>query len=121
MAVPKKGWRKLTVDNRHFYWRTIGTDWGITLVVVTDAAFVSGKAAQQLKVNFDYDHYRTQVAVGVTTLRQQAAITPKIVRLAIERAMAMDPPFTGEIGAEVMLLAQEILQELQQEARTTSS
>ena len=117
MAVPKKGWRKLTVDNHHFYWRTIGTDWGITLVVVTDAAFIPNKTSQQLRITFDYDQLRTQIAPGAVALTQRVVITPRIVRLAIEQAIAMEPAFTGEIGAEDISLASAILQEFQQQAR----
>jgi hypothetical protein len=119
MAVPKKGWRKITVDDRRFYWRTLGSDWVITLVVVTDAAFIPQATSQQLRVSFKYDYLETPNTWGGATLTQQAAITPKIVRLAIEQAMKMEPPFTGEIGAEDISLNPAILQELQQQARVT--
>lgn len=29
MAVPRKGWRKISVEERTYHWRANGNDWGI--------------------------------------------------------------------------------------------
>jgi len=43
MAVPRKGWRKISVEGRVFHWRANGQDWGIEVVVATENAFAEGK------------------------------------------------------------------------------
>lgn len=117
MAVPRKGWRRITVEDRTYSWRAIGTDWGIDVVVVTEAAFERGKSAQQLRFNLDYDHIRTPHPGGAVALHQQAAVAPGVVRLAIERSLNLSPPFTGEPDALDIVLPKEIVSELQTSAR----
>src|SRR6187397_2529435 len=98
MAVPKKGWRKLTVEATEYYWRAIGTDWGISVVVATENAFRRGATAQQLRFSLDYDQRRvpftTAHGEGVS-LHQRAAVAPGIVHAAIESSLALPRPFTG--------------------------
>ena len=117
MAVPRKGWRPLLVDQRRYFWRAIGTDWGITVVVVTEAAFTRGASAQQLAFNLDYDHLQTPHADGSVSLKQRAAVAPGVIRLAIQRAVASTPRFTGDIGEENITLPAQTLSELQRAAR----
>lgn len=107
------------MDNSCFYWRTTGTDWGLILAVVTEKAFICSKTSQQLRITFEYDHLQIPIAPDVVRLRQRAAITPRIVRLAIEKAKVMTPPFTGEIGVPDIVLAPPFLGELQEEAKIT--
>jgi hypothetical protein len=117
MAVPKKGWRRITVDDRAYSWRAIGTDWGIDVVVVTVAAFERGKSAQQLRFSLDYDHIRTPHPGGGVALHQQAAVAPGVIRLAIERALDLSPPFTGAHDAPDVVLPSEVVATLQASAR----
>jgi len=117
MAVPKKGWRRITVENRTYSWRAIGTDGGIDVVIVTAAAFERGKSAQQLRFNLDYDHFRTPHPGGGFALHQQAAVAPGVIRLAIEHSLSLSPPFTGEHGAPDIFIPNEIIAELQASAR----
>jgi hypothetical protein len=117
MAVPKKGWRTIAVKERTYYWRANGTDWGIDVVIVTDAAFERGKVAQQLRFTLDYDHLETPRPAGGVSLHQRAAVAPGVVRLAIERALTLSPPFKGDHGAPHVTLPPELVAELQSSAR----
>ena len=117
MAVPKKGWRRITVDDRTYSWRAIGTDSGIDVVVVTAAAFERGKRAQQLRFSLDYDHIRTPHLGGGFALHQQAAVAPGLIRLAIEHARDLSPPFTGAHDAPDAVLPSEVVATLQASAR----
>ncbi len=128
MAVPRKGWRKITVHNQDYYWRAIGRDhpggdWpgGIDVVVVTETAFQRGQKAQQLKLSLRYDHletpYTTPYGNGIS-LHQQAAVTPRVVARAIEWAIAQEPPFTGESGLDDVEVSGGIVEELQALAHT---
>jgi len=117
MAVPKKGWRKITVRNARFFWRTLGTDWEVNAVVVTEAAFVSGKRAQQLLFTLDYDLRLIGCGDGFRSYRQRAVISPGVVRMAIELSLDMWPPFTGLHGLPDVLLPASALAELQAAAR----
>ncbi|NVJ25682.1 MULTISPECIES: hypothetical protein [Myxococcus] len=49
--------------------------------------------------------------------RQHAAIAPGVVRFALERALAAQPPFTGGVGPPDMWLSKEDLKEAQRLAR----
>ena len=117
MAVPRKGWRHITVKDRTYSWRAIGSDWGIDVVVVTEGAFERGKRAQQLRFNVDYDYIRTPHPSGGEALHQQTAVAPGLIRLAIERSLNLWPPFTGEHDASDIVLPKEIVSELQTSAR----
>ncbi|HET9954324.1 MAG TPA: hypothetical protein VFQ61_07465 [Polyangiaceae bacterium] len=117
MAVPRKGWREITVCDTTFYWRTFGTDGGLKVVVVTAAAFAHGNSAQQLRFTLDYDHERSPHSDGGARLYQRAAVAPSVVRLAIERAVSLLPPFTGENGQANMSLPADVLAEIQACAR----
>jgi hypothetical protein len=121
MAVPKKGWRPLVVNQRRYFWRAIGTDWGINVVVVTEAAFIRGATAQQLTFNLGYTHSHTLLPSGGVRLQQQTAVTPGVVALAIEYALASNPSFTGDVGKEDITLPGRIVSELQGRARIGST
>lgn len=116
MAVPRKGWRPLALGQQTYYWRANGHDWGIEVVIVTEAAFISGARAQQLVFTLDYDHHRTPYPGG-TSLQQQAAVSPGIIRSAIEYALVADPPFTGTPGGNDISLPAHTLTALQDRAR----
>lgn len=117
MAVPRKGWRRLIVDGRQYFWRAIGTDWDINVVAVTEAAFIKGVTAQQLAFSLDYDHLQTPLPDGSVRLRQRAAVAPGVVALAIRHAVASTPSFTGNIGDPHVTVAAEVLKKLQENAR----
>ena len=117
MAVPRKGWRKISVEGRVYHWRANGTDWSVDVVVVTDAAFARGARAQQLVFSLDYDHLRTPLGNGGVGLTQRAAVAPGVVRLALEHALAAESPFTGAAGAADVTLSAQALAEVQARAR----
>lgn len=117
MAVPKKGWRKITVAERLYYWRAKGNDWGITVAIVTDDAFRSGEKAQQLAFKLDYDHLKKPPGGGGVSLTQQASVAPGVIRLAIECALAAQPTFTGSAGEPDVNLSPQALAEVQARAR----
>lgn len=117
MAVPKKGWRPLVVDQRRYLWRAIGTERGIKVVVVTEAAFTRGATAQQLMFNLDYDQLSIALPGGASSLWQRAAVAPGVVALAIQSAVASNPSFTGGIGAQNITLSPQIIGRLQEMAR----
>jgi hypothetical protein len=121
MAVPKKGWRTIAVESRVYYWRAIGKDWGINVVVVTEEAFTRDATAQQLTFRLEYDHLGTPRGNGAVSLRQRAAVAPGVVRAAIEAAVGSDPAFTGELGRADVTLTAEVLATVQQLARVTVS
>jgi hypothetical protein len=121
MAVPKKGWRPLVVNQRRYFWRAIGTDGGINVVVVTEAAFTRGATAQQLTFELDYNHTYTQLYAGAFSMKQRTAVAPGVVALAIQRALALSPSFTGDVGKENITLPRQVVIELQQRARIGSA
>jgi hypothetical protein len=83
MAIRRKGWRTLVVDERRYSWRAIGTDWGIDVVVVTEAALSKGATGQQLRFTLGYDHLRIPLAGVGVGLEQRAVVAPGVVVLAI--------------------------------------
>lgn len=120
MAVPRKGWRKITVEERVYHWRADGQDWGINVAIVTQDAFRRGEKAQQLAFCLDYDHLQTPLGAGAVGLTQRAAVAPGVIRLAIERALSAEPPFTGSVGEADVTLSPEALAEVQERARISS-
>jgi hypothetical protein len=120
MAVPRKGWRKISVEGRVYHWRATGQDWGIEVVVVTKDAFRPGDRAQQLAFTLDYDHLQTPREAGGFDLKQRAAVAPEVIRLAIERALSAKPPFTGIAGAADVTLSPQTVAEVQARARMDS-
>lgn len=117
MAVPRKGWRPLALNEQTYYWRANGQDWGIEVVIVTGDAFISGARAQQLVFTLDYDHLRTPHPGGSTSLQQRAAVSPGIIRSAIEYAIVADPPFIGTPGGNDISLPVHAVAALQDHAR----
>lgn len=120
MAVPRKGWRKISVEGRVYHWRANGQDWGIEVVVVTKDAFRRGERAQQLAFTLDYDHLQTPREAGGFNLKQRAAVAPEVIRLAIEHALSAKPPFTGIAGVADVTLSPQALEEVQARARFDS-
>lgn len=120
MAVPRKGWRKISVEGRVYHWRANGQDWGIEVVVVTEDAFRRGDRAQQLAFTLDYDHLQTPREDGGVGLKQRAAVAPEVIRLAIEHSLSAKPPFTGIVGAADVTLSPQALAEVQARARIDS-
>jgi len=117
MAVPRKGWRTITVDEKLYYWRATGTDWDLSVAVVTSEAFERGETAQQLRFHLNYDHRREPMIGGGVALHQRAAVTPGVIRRAIHVATAMTPSFTGVHGQPDIILEGTLLDLLQAEAR----
>ena len=117
MAVGRKGWRRIVVDERQYFWRAIGTDWGIEVLAVTEAAFTRGATAQQLKFELDYNHLQTPRADRSVSLKQRAAVAPGVVALAIRYAVSSTPSFTGDIGESNVTLPPRIISEIQEKAR----
>jgi hypothetical protein len=105
------------VNDRTYYWRAIGQDGGIQVVVVTEAAFTRGAKGQQLTFTLGYDHLETPRGAGAVSLQQRAAVAPGVVREAIEAAIGSDPAFTGELDRADVTLKAEVLAGLQQRAR----
>lgn len=107
----------MTVDAQRFYWRALGGDWFINVVIVTDAAFVSGHTAQQLRFRLSYDQLRTACPGGSISLHQRAAITPAVVRRAIELSRERVPAFSGDLDLADVELSGSETHELQELAR----
>lgn len=121
MTVSRKGWRRIVVGGQAYHWRATGTDWGIDVVVVTEAAFEPSTTSQQLRFTLDYDHdWRPYSGGGRTSKRQRAVVGPGVVRLALERALALSPPFTGGHGAPNIALPRETVTQLQSAARLSA-
>ncbi|MBK8259678.1 MAG: hypothetical protein IPK82_44350 [Polyangiaceae bacterium] len=118
MAVPRRGWRSVIVDQRRYFWRAIGGDCGIEVIVITEMAFTVGATAQQLTFRLGYDHLQISRSDGSKLWRQHAAVAPGVVRLAIQYATASTPSFTGNIGEQNIALPDHFLPELQAAART---
>ncbi len=83
------------------------------MVVVTEDAFRRGDRAQQLAFILDYDHLQTPREDGGVGLKQRAAVAPEVIRLAIERALSAEPPFTGIAGAADVTLSPQAVAEVQ--------
>jgi len=87
MALPKKGIRKINVNEHIFAWSATGNDGFISLSIVSSE--ING---QLLTCNFDYHHKeigRTKLDDGeeIIHYKQQFIITPKIVKRVIEYAL----------------------------------
>lgn len=108
MAVTRKGWRPLTIDGNLYYWRALGRDFGIDVVVITEAAFARGRA-QQLLFGLKY---------GGSP--QRTTVTPAVVRRAVELGTVKSPPFTGDKGDADVVLTSADEEELQAIAQKTT-
>lgn len=87
MALPKKGLRKITVDDFQYAWSATGNDWGIGLTI---APLKNG--GQILITVFDYHHKLVQESetidgIKVQSYEQQFIITPYIIRQVIQYAL----------------------------------
>lgn len=108
MAVTRKGWRPLTIDGEIYYWRALGRDFGIDVVVIAEAAFARGRA-QQLLFGLKY--------AGAP---QRTAVKPGVVRRAVELGKAKRPPFTGDAAGNDVVLSADDEEELQALATKTA-
>jgi hypothetical protein len=85
MALPKKGLRKITVDNVRYAWSATGNDDYIGLIVIS-----LDKEGQVLSTGFSY---HTTVTDGYYSFEKQMPdsqlfiVTPGIVRQVIEYAL----------------------------------
>lgn len=85
MALPKKGLRKITVDEKKYYW-TVKMDYYILCLVVG-----IGLVAEPNKhIKFHISYRDPWVEFPDTTSNEVNAITPKLVREAILFANASD-------------------------------
>jgi hypothetical protein len=116
VAVPRKGWRSIAVSDHHYFWRAIGRDWSISVVVVTEAAFARAGTAQQLRFELSYDPLREKRPQSETH-HQRAVVSPAVVRRAIEIATELTPPFTGDHGKPHMTLPAEFDDAIRELAR----
>jgi hypothetical protein len=84
MALPKKGLRKITVDNVRYAWSATGNDNYIGLIVIS-----LDKEGQVLSTGFDYNTGVTGYYSFAKQIldRQPFIITPGIVRQVIEYAL----------------------------------
>jgi hypothetical protein len=106
MARSRKGWRRIVVEGAEFYWLARGTDDGIYARVVGPEAFVSGQHGQELSFGLSYYSVLSPTETGWRT-KQRTAITPGVVRRAIDLARARQPAFTGRIGEPDVMLSEE--------------
>ncbi len=108
MSSSRKGKRRLVVDGVAYHWVARGTDYGgVTVGVATDEAFVPGQRGQWLHFKVPYD-----VVTGTgggCSASQRAAVTPALVRRAIELARGLEPPFTGRAGLPDQSLPSELV------------
>src|SRR5688500_10705921 len=112
MAIARKGWRRIVVDGATYYWRAFDhcrDRWcGVQLAIVGETAFTRGIRAQQLVAYLDHDWLEVPHPSARLFHHEPAAITPAIVRLAIERGRTANPPFTGEPGRPDVMLDKAI-------------
>ncbi|MCE3228138.1 MAG: hypothetical protein K0S32_2689 [Bacteroidetes bacterium] len=95
MAVPRKGFRRITVDNVKYWWKTTGQDYGISLTIAGES-----RGGQLLVTGFDYHHKLIKVYDnGGQGYAQQITITPFMVRQVIELGLksGWKPDEKGEI------------------------
>ncbi len=84
MAFPKKGTRKITVNNIQYQYRIAADEWGVEVLI-------QAAKGQVLSANFSHQatwttNFKTEKEELIFTcpLQQKAIITPKIVRQIIE-------------------------------------
>ena len=109
MALSKKGWRKITVNENLYYWKTKGTDWGINTVIVTSEAFISGQTSQKILFNLDYINFDYPINNQQNSV---TIVTPRVIHLAIEIALSKKLPFTGKPNMSDVILKREDIDRL---------
>lgn len=87
MALPKKGLRKITVDEMRYGWSATGNDGWISLTVAP-----LNNGGQILTTAFNYHHKVVEEGISENggtwrSLEQQLIITPYIVRQSIQYAL----------------------------------
>lgn len=94
MAISRKGWRPIVVDERELFWKASMDDEGfaVRVVVLSTQAFIRGQTAQQLCCRLPYG----------------GLVTPLLVRRLIEGSRA----FTGEPGMPDVSAAKDLQAEL---------
>lgn len=82
MGLPKKGSRKILIDDVNYSYMISGNDGFIDLILELDDS-----RGQRLTVSFDYHHLqeekKTELGETYTSLTQTNQITPGVVRQAI--------------------------------------
>ena len=87
MAFSKKKKRKITVDDKVYYWAATGNDNWISLCIMTEV-----EGSSRLNCKFKYHHLPINSKIGnreITILANQFVITPYIVRQIIEYALSI--------------------------------
>jgi hypothetical protein len=98
VSSSRKGKRRLVVDQTLYSWVARGTDYGgIEVAVATEEAFVPGQRGQWLRFRVPYDQLVIATESG-WSMSQRSAVTPALVRRAIELARGIEPPFRGTAG-----------------------
>lgn len=127
MAITGKGWRAIMVNGRRYLWQAIGDDGLIRVIIATRTTVTKDGRPQQLRFSLGYHHSpTTRLEGGVclhsgARLHQRTSVSPGVVALAIRRALASNPPFTGDLGKEDVTLAPEVVCELQERAISPTS
>lgn len=83
MAYPRKGLRKITVDDQLYVWSAKGNDYNISLTVLADV-----EGGQILQATFPYLQDVTEFADGSGFAENQFVITPYTVREVILLALS---------------------------------
>jgi hypothetical protein len=104
VGTSRKGRRRIVVDEVEYFWTATGTDHGITVVVVTGDAFVSGQHGQWLRFRVGYGSASVPQEGGWLLIAQRS-VTARVVRRAIEAARRRG--FTGRDGQPDMYLTPE--------------
>jgi hypothetical protein len=94
MTVPRKGFRRITVGNVKYWWKTAGEDYGISLIIAGES-----REGQVLTAGFDYHHKLIKEDHdGGKWYKQQITITPFMVRQVIELGLknGWKPDVKGE-------------------------
>jgi hypothetical protein len=87
MAFAKKNKRKITVNNKIYYWSATGNDGWISLNIMPDI-----EEGSRLNCAFDYHHIYTECEHNgqkITSGSNQFVITPYIVEQAVKYALSI--------------------------------
>jgi hypothetical protein len=103
MGATRKGRRRIVIDGVEYFWSSRGDDYGIGIAVCTSDAFERGQRGQWLRFQIGYESRVAADGHG-WQLHQRSAVTPVVIRRAIEIAHRRDPPFTGRPGQPDVVL-----------------
>ncbi len=88
MAFNKKKKRKITVEERHYFWSVTGNDGWISLTIMADV-----QGGSRLVCHFDYHQIPIEIEnhpLNMIVLTDQFVITPYTVRQVIEYALTQE-------------------------------